>query len=136
MPVRRNIKQEAQDAIDKGIVESEWEYIYGTKHQGNLPWKRKFREAFPDDVEWVGYSWAPCPYSTQSNDERTENMTGHYLDPYEQTPSVVFDEDDKASHLGADGKIVYMERRDSNSFICNFNNCPYGQHHGEEYIYS
>jgi len=122
---RRNIKQEAQDAIAKGIVETEWEYIYGTKHQGNLPGNRKVISAITDDVVWVGYSWAPCPYSTSASDERREHLIGE-TDPSEG----------KNEHADANGKIYYMKIKGSGwGFECTFDDCPYKNTHGKPFSY-
>lgn len=55
MVVRRDIKQEAELAVASGIVNSVWEYIYGTTASGNLPQHKKHFHS--------GHCWAPCPFS-------------------------------------------------------------------------
>lgn len=119
--VRRNIKQEAQDAIAKGIVEDEWEYIHGTTIDGNLPQHKKHHH--------VGHCWCPCPYDTDArcSDLRKEHLLGPPPFP------------DTEAHVDANGKEYYMTTSSRGSawgFECTFSGCPYNDAHGIEYFYT
>ncbi len=98
----------------------EWKYTHGTEVYGNIPQHKK--------KEHVGHCWSPCPYSTQSDDVRRENMIGD-ANPSEGTND----------HTGGNGKIYYM-KTDSRSSIwgyeCTFDNCPYNTTYGQRYFYS
>jgi len=108
-----------------------WRSIYGTTTYGNLPQHKKYQH--------VGYCWAPCPYSTQSSDARTENMTGNYLDPArlpnEETGlwtisgTITFSGTGKVDH-----GIYYMKNK-YRGFECTFDGCPYYLYHGKRYFY-
>lgn len=118
MPVRRDIKAEAQDAISKGIVSSEWEYCYGTTTSGNLSQHKKH--------EHVGHCWAPCPFSTQADDVRRENMVGTAT-PSEGTNDHTYS-----------GKIHYMKTHSKGAvwgYECTSDTCPYYTTHGKRYFY-
>lgn len=120
--VRRNIKQEAQDAVVKGIVDSEWEYIHGTTTDGNLPQHKKYHH--------VGHCWCPCPFDTtdRCSDLRTVILIG-VSDPSEG----------RSAHVDANGKEYYMTTSSRGSvwgFECTFSGCPYEVVHNVEYFYT
>jgi len=90
----------------------QWQYEYGTAIYGNLPQHTK--------EQHVGHCWAPCPYSTASSDERSENMLGF-------VPTV------KNDH-----GIYYMETGSNGvswGFRCTYSGCPYLQANGKQYFY-
>lgn len=117
--VRRNIKQEAEDAVAAGIVGSVWEYIHGTTQEGNLPQHKKHLHE--------GHCWAPCPYSYQSDSVRRQIMIGTNS-PAEGLNDHTYD-----------GKIHYMKTHSKGSvwgFECTSDNCPYYISTGKRYFHT
>ena len=86
----------------------EHRHRFGTVFYGNLPDYTK--------VKHVGYCWAPCPYSTQSSDERTRIMLE--LGPADALPT-------RNDHSSGD-IIYYMKayRRQAWGYQCTFETCP------------
>ena len=79
----------------------QWKYKYGTQAYGNLSQYKK--------SEHVGHCWMPCPYSTDSSDDRSEGI----LD-FVPTKN--------------DHDIYYMETASNGTvwgFRCTYDNCPY-----------
>ena len=133
-----------------GTKQEKWRQIYGTENYGNLPENKKGQH--------VGHKYAPCPFSTQSNDLRTRIMLRDYV--YEQSgdtsdlmamnnngsfliPDSLIDPT-LTSVLGysridhSDGKVHYMKTAASVAkwgFECTFVNCPYKIAVGRSYIY-
>lgn len=108
------------DRETEGMSPSEkWEYIYGTDRVGRIP------EYKP--TKFIGKSYAPCPYSTQSTDLRTKLM----LNIEDDTMP------DKTDH-SVDGVVYYMRtyRKGRWGFECTFDNCPYYLQNGKRYFYS
>lgn len=104
---------------DDTLSEAEkWKKIYGTEYVGNLPQYKK--------IYHVGYIWAPCPYSTQSSDQRTRALLGlNYGDPVPE----------KTDHTDGEGAVHYLTRN-GKSFECVFENCPYNIDNGKHYFYT
>ena len=97
-----------------------WKLSIGTSNVGNLPAKK-------NHVEQVGHCYAPCPYSTQSNDIRTRHMLG--LSDTDPLPAKVDHSDSQA--------VYYMKTAYSGrwGFRCSFGSeCP-GYSNGTNYIY-
>lgn len=97
-----------------------WKLSRGTVNTGNLP-KRI------NNVNKIGHSYAPCPYSTQSDEVRTRIMLG--LSDTEAIPT-------KVDHtIGS--VVYYMETEYSGrwGFKCSFGAlCP-GFSNGHNYTY-
>ena len=103
--------------FDKWLL---WKLSIGTNDLNNLS-KRKTH------IGKVGHSYAPCPYSTQSNDTRTRHMLG--LLEGDPLPW-------KSDHSNA-GIIYYMKTAYSGrwGFECSFGlGCP-GYLNNKNYIY-
>lgn len=101
----RHICDEVAGLSDK----DKWKYLYGTDAYGNLPQHKKDQH--------VGHCYAPCPYSTQSDTQRSFHMLGND-----------FDLSTRYNHTGPDGTIYYMEVTSKGSkwgFECTFSGCPY-----------
>ncbi len=73
---------------------------------------------------FVGNSWNPCPYSTQSDDIRSRSMLG----------GVPLSKSDHTDHLG---RIVYMSPKHSGDwgYECTFSGCPFVQTVGAKYFH-
>jgi hypothetical protein len=98
----------------------QWKYTYGTTQYGNLPEHKKSKH--------VGHCYAPCPYSTQSDDMRTRLMLGLPINAVVPT---------KVDHT-VGGKIYYMRtegRGTSWGYECTFPSCPYYLANGERYFH-
>lgn len=116
---RRDIKQEAEDAVAAGIVDSVWEYIHGTTHLNNLPDHKKHLHE--------GHCWTPCPYSAQADNARREVMLGT------ATPAEGIND-----HNVSGDQTYYMKTHNKGTawgFECTFDNCPYYTTHGKRYFY-
>lgn len=102
-------------ATFSGTAQELWEATHGTESYGNLPQYKKDQH--------VGNMWNPCPYSTQSDDLRTEHRLGYI-------PT-------KVDHTGPDGKVYYMQpsRHSSWGYECTFDNCPHFVATGKHYFY-
>jgi hypothetical protein len=92
-----------------------WKLQYGTDTMGNLPQNKIDNH--------VGESHAPCPYSTQSIDARSEIMLG-------SVPA-------KVDHT-ANSKIHYMRPAYNGTwgYECTFDNCPYYLANGRRYFFA
>jgi hypothetical protein len=96
----------------------QWKYERGTDSYGNLP---QFKA-----TEDVGSCTAPCPYSTQSEDQRSIDMLG-------AIPSGALT---KVTH--AVGGITYYMRAAYSGqwgYECTYDGCPYYLVNGHRYIY-
>lgn len=82
---------------------------------GNLP---EFKKG-----SFVGNSWNPCPYSTQSSDIRTTALLGS---------SVI-----KSDHTDQNGVVYYLSpsHKGEWGYVCTFSGCPYIQSTGNQYFY-
>jgi hypothetical protein len=101
-----------------GTDQEKWEQIYGTTAYGNLPQDKK--------QEDEGHGYAPCPYSTQCPDVRSEIMITA-TPPYART-----------DHTGVDGRVYHMKtwaRGNSWGFECTFDNCTYYLAEGKRYFW-
>ena len=97
-----------------------WKLSIGSTNAGNLSTRK-------NHVGKVGHSYAPCPYSTQSNSVRTRNMLG--LSETDPLPMPV---DHTLLQV-----VYYMETTYSGrwGFQCSFGSlCP-GYVNGNNYIY-
>ncbi len=102
-----------------GTDQEKWEQIYGTTAYGQLPQDKK-----QDDE---GHCYAPCPYSTQSTDIRSEIMIGS-PPPYTRT-----------DHTGADLRVYNMEtglRGNRWGLECTFSGCTYLLAEGIQYFWA
>lgn len=92
----------------------QWKYDHGTNAYGNLSEYKA-----NDDV---GHCLAPCPYSTQATDLRSEHMLG-------SVPT-------KVTHT-AGGVTYYMETAHQGKwgFKCPYDGCPYYLTNGIRYFY-
>ena len=103
--------------FDKWLL---WKLSIGTNDIGNLS-KRKTH------IGKVGHSYAPCPYSTQSNETRTRHMLG--LSETGPLPG-------KIDH--SDSNFIYYMKTSYSGrwgFECSFgSDCP-GYSNGKNYIY-
>jgi hypothetical protein len=99
-----------------------WLFRVGTVRYGNLP-ANKTHEGK------VGHSYAPCPYSTQSDDGRTRLMLK--LAPTDPLPA-------KADHTDS-GVIYYLSTTSRGTkwgHGCTFIGCPYSiLNDGQRYIH-
>lgn len=101
---------------ERGVGEFErflqWQYERGTTIYGNLPQYKKSQHE--------GHCWAPCPYSTDSSDARSETMLGF-------EPATKNDHD------------IYYMKTDINGtkwgFTCTYSGCPYLITTGQQYFY-
>lgn len=93
----------------------QWKYEIGTDAYANLP---QFKAN-----EDVGHCSAPCPYSTEATDLRSEHMLG-------SVPT-------KVTHT-VDGLTYYMETAHQGKwgFKCVYDGCPYYLTNGSRYFYS
>lgn len=73
--------------------------------------------------EHVGHSYAPCPYSTQSDSVRSKLILGFI-------PS-------KVDHTDNNGTVYYMKTasRGSWGYECTYPGCPYILAHNIAYFY-
>ena len=96
-----------------------WRATVGTESTGNLPEYKKNQH--------LGHCWAPCPYSTQSEDNRTRNMLK--LSSGDPLPTRVYHE--------TDGKEHYMqtEHRGGWGFLCTYSGCTYLIDNEKQYFY-
>jgi len=96
----------------------QWKYERGSKNYGNLPQYRA--------TEDVGSCTAPCPYSTQSVDQRSIDMLG-------AVPGGALT---KVTHA-VGGVTYYMRAAYSGQwgYECTYDGCPYYLVYGERYIY-
>lgn len=103
-----------------GTAEEVWHSIYGTTSVGNLPRHKAGR--------FVGKSYAPCPYSTQSLDLRTQHMLGLELTDFSTT---------KVDHTKND-TIYYMRVKYKGKwgYECTFDDCPYYLLTGARYFFA
>lgn len=90
----------------------QWQYEVGTTMYGNLPqWKKDQHE---------GHCWMPCPYSTDSSDERSENMLG-------SVPT-------KVDH--GEYYMATASKGSSWGFECTYSGCPHLLTNGTRYFYT
>ena len=97
-----------------------WKLSIGTANTGNLSGRYT-------NVGKVGHSYAPCPYSTQSNETRTRHMLG-----LSETDPIPLRVDHSILQV-----VYYMETTHSGrwGFQCSFGPlCP-GYANGTNYIY-
>ena len=98
----------------------QWRFETGSIYYGNLPhWTKD---------QHVGHCYAPCPYSTQSVDQRTRSMLG--LAPTDPLPT-------RNDHTSG-GVVYYMKTEGKGSvwgFECTFDTCPYYTDNGKRYFY-
>jgi len=91
----------------------QWQYEIGTVMYGNLPQYNKNNH--------TGHCWMPCPYSTDSTDERTEAMLGFNVA--------------KVDH----GNYYMITQSKGNvwGYECTSNSCPYyvGTGNTKRYFY-
>jgi len=92
----------------------QWKYTHGTEAYGNLPQYKVSED--------VGHCHAPCPYSTEATDLRSEHMVG-------SVPT-------KVTHT-AGGVTYYMETAHQGKwgFKCVYDGCPYYLTNGIRYFY-
>jgi hypothetical protein len=90
----------------------QWKYEYGTEYYGNLA------QYFRNDHE--GHCWMPCPYSTDSSDERSETMLGF-------VPVTTNDHGDYFMQTTAYGNVW--------GYVCTYSGCPYLIANGKAYFY-
>jgi hypothetical protein len=92
----------------------EWKYRHGTEAYANLPERKK--------TQHVGHIFAPCPYSTESTDLRSEHMLG-------SIPT-------KVTHT-VGGLSYYMETAYQGKwgYKCPYDGCPYYLLNGIRYFY-
>lgn len=92
----------------------QWKYKHGTEAYGNLP-------QYKINVD-VGHCHAPCPYSTEAADLRSEHMLG-------SVPT-------KVTHT-VGGITYYMETAYQGKwgFKCVYDGCPYYLTNGVRYFY-
>jgi hypothetical protein len=115
----RNICDEANRAVASGIVDNMWEYIYGTEHEGNLPQYETYTHE--------GHSYAPCPYSTQSDEVRSRIMLN--LSNSDPLPT---------RNLHQIGNREYFMKTDYSGkwgFRCTFVGCPFYIDNGYTYFH-
>lgn len=115
----RNICDEANRAVASGIVNNQWEYIYGTEHEGNLPQHEKHLHE--------GHCYAPCPYSTQCDPVRARIMLG--LSDSDPLPTQNLHE--------SSGRDYFMKTdyRGKWGFTCTFDGCPFYVANGYRYFH-
>jgi hypothetical protein len=90
----------------------QWKYERGTTMYGNLPqFKRN---------DHSGHCWMPCPYSTDSSDERSETMLGFI-------PGTRIDHGDYFMQTTAKGSVY--------GWVCTYSGCPYLLTEGQAYFY-
>ncbi len=93
----------------------QWQYEIGTTAYGNLPQHKK---DYHD-----GHCWMPCPYSTDSIDDRSETM---------------WDVNDDPTLTKNDHGDSYMQT-DSNGTVwgwrCTYSGCPYEAAYNKPYFY-
>jgi len=89
----------------------QWKNEFGTEFYGNLPQHKR--------NDHSGHCWMPCPYSTDSSDERSETMLGF-------TPT-------KNDH--GDYFMQTTSHRGEYGFVCTYSGCPYLVANGQEYFY-
>jgi len=92
----------------------QWKYTHGTDSYANLPQHKVDQN--------VGRCYAPCPYSTEATDLRSEHMLG-------SVPT-------KVTHT-VDGVTYYMEiaYQGKWGFRCTYDGCPYYLTNGIRYFY-
>ncbi len=96
-----------------------WLIRIGTIDYGNLPGNKINKDK-------VGHSYAPCPYSTQSNALRSESMLG-------AAPAA------KTDHTDGSGTIYYLRTASQGSkwgYGCTFIGCPYYINNLQHYFYT
>jgi len=100
----------------------QWKYERGSESYGNLPQHKASFKIDCDGNQIIGHSYAPCPYSTESTDLRSEQMLG-------SVPT-------KVTHT-AGGVIYYMETAYQGKwgFRCTYDGCPYYLTNGVRYFY-
>jgi len=104
--------------FDKWLI---WKYRVGTDRYGNLPENKK-------NVDKVGHSWCPCPYSTQSSDLRTRHLLG--LGDLDPLPI-------KIDHT-LSSTTYYMKTVSRGArwgYECSFPGCTHFILNGEKYFY-
>jgi len=93
----------------------QWQYEIGTTTYGNLPQYKKPNHS--------GNCWMPCPYSTDSNDDRSQAMWEQHDDP-------ILTKNDHSDN--------YMQT-DSNGTVwgwrCTYSGCPYEAVYNKPYFY-
>lgn len=96
----------------------QWKYEYGSEDYANLP---RYKA-----IENVGSCSAPCPYSTQSVDQRSIDMLGAVPDGALT----------KVTHI-AGGITYYMRAAYSGQwgYECTYDGCPYYLINGGRYFY-
>lgn len=105
--------------FDKWLL---WKRRVGTSNYGNLPSDKK-------NLNKEGHCYAPCPYSTQSNDVRTALLLG--LAEGDALPA-------KVDHT-AGGITYYMETASRGSkwgFECIYPGCPHYLLTGQKYFFT
>ncbi len=105
-------------ATASGTEQEKWEQIYGTDAYGQLPQDKKHYDE--------GHGFAPCPYSTQCPDIRSELMIGT-PPPYTRT-----------DHTGSDSREYHMKtaaRGNRWGFECTFDDCSYYLAEGKRYMW-
>lgn len=104
-----------------GTSEQKWEAMYGTDAYGNLPQHKV--------TEHEGHCWQPCPYSTDTTDERTRALLR--LAPTDPLPT-------KVDHVDANGRVYNMATNSRGprwGYECTFDNCPYYLANGVRYFF-
>jgi hypothetical protein len=96
----------------------QWKYERGTNAYGNLPEYKKDQS--------VGHCSAPCPYSTECTDERSEALTG-------SVPSGALT---KVTHtVGGVTHYMFTEYSGMWGYRCEYDGCPYYLVNGQRYFY-
>ena len=90
----------------------QWKYELGTTFYNNLPQFKKLNH--------VGHCWMSCPYSTDSNSDRSISMLG-------SNPPIKMDHGDYYMETASNGT--------SWGFRCTYSGCYYLNTYGKAYFY-
>lgn len=93
----------------------QWQYKVGTTWYGNLPQHKR------NDHE--GHCWIPCPYSTDSSDDRSDAMWDVHGDP-------TLTKNDHGNN--------YMQTESNGTawgYRCTYSGCPYETANNKPYFY-